>query len=228
MPLTSSVRAEPELVEVGLEPLEQGRLLFGFAVTSFGGARHSLQRLLDRLQVGKRQLGVNHLDVALGIDAIGDVSDVLVLEAAHDVSNRLDFADVGEELVAETFSLGRALDQACDVDELHDRRHRLLRLHLRGQRIEPRIRDRHDARRGLDRAERVVLGRDLRIGESVEEGRLADVGQADDAAAESHGEPRVLCGVGLLGASAHRAEATSATRSLPRCGAPVKETPRRT
>ena len=44
-----------------------------------------------------------------------------VFEAAHHLDDRVDFADVREELVAEPFALARALDQAGDVDEL-DRR----------------------------------------------------------------------------------------------------------
>jgi hypothetical protein len=43
----------------------------------------------------------------------------------------------------------------------------------------------HDVR--LNRAERVVLGRDASLGQGIEKGRLADVGQADDAAFEAHG-----------------------------------------
>jgi hypothetical protein len=46
-----------------------------------------------------------------------------------------------------------------------------------------------DADVGLDGAEGVVLGGDAGLGEGVEEGRFADVGQADDAALESHGIP---------------------------------------
>ena len=48
--------------------------------------------------------------------------DVGVLEAADDLDDRVDFADVGEELVAEPFALARALHQAGDVDELDRRR----------------------------------------------------------------------------------------------------------
>jgi hypothetical protein len=35
----------------------------------------------------------------------------------------------------------------------------------------------------------IVLGGDAGLGQGVEEGRLADVGQADDAALEGHGIP---------------------------------------
>ena len=40
------------------------------------------------------------------------MGDVGVLEAAQDVDDGIDFADVGEELVAQALALGSASDQA--------------------------------------------------------------------------------------------------------------------
>ena len=62
---------------------------------------------------------VDDLDVTLGVDAVGYVDDVLILEAAHHVGDGIGLADVGEELVAQAFTLGGARHQAGDVDELH-------------------------------------------------------------------------------------------------------------
>ena len=56
-----------------------------------------------------------------------------------------------------------------------------------GQRGQPRIGQLDDADVGLDGAERIVLGGDAGLGQRVEQGGLADVGQADDAALEAHG-----------------------------------------
>ena len=67
------------------------------------------------------------------VDLAGDVDDVLVVEAAHDVDDRVGLADVGEELVAQALALGRAGHQAGDVDELDDRRDDALRLDDRRQ-----------------------------------------------------------------------------------------------
>ena len=55
---------------------------------------------------------------------------------------------------------------------------------------QPRVGQLDDADVGLDGAERIVLGRDAGLGQRVEEGGLADVGQADDAAFEAHGRLR--------------------------------------
>ena len=70
-------------------------------------------------------------DVRERIDLFRDVNHVLVLEAAHDVRDRVGFADVGEELVAEAFALRRAGDQSGDVDEFDHRRQDALGLHDR-------------------------------------------------------------------------------------------------
>ena len=117
-----------------------------------------------------------------------DVRDVAVLEAAHDMGDRVAFADVGEELVAQPLALRGAAHQAGDVDEVEAGRDDLLRAGDRGQRRQPGVGHGDDADVRLDGAERIV-GRLRRGGlrQRVEERRLADVGQADDAAFEAHG-----------------------------------------
>ena len=93
---------------------------------------------------------------------------VVVLETAHHVRDCIDLADVGEELVAEALALRGAFDDAGDVDEFDRRRHDLFGLGNRGEPLEPRVRHRHDANVRIDRAERVVLGRDLRPRQGIE------------------------------------------------------------
>ena len=133
------------------------------------------------------------------VDLAGDVDHVLVVEAADDVDDRVGLADVGQELVAEALALGRAGDQAGDVDELDDRRDDPLGLDDRRQLRQARIGQLDHADVRLDGAERVVLGRDAGFGEGVEEGGLADVGQAHDAAFEAHGRLRELPGQSATG-----------------------------
>ena len=91
-------------------------------------ARGALERLLraldalvDGLEVLEAELGVDGADVGDRIDAALDVDDVVVLEAADDVRDRVGLADVREELVAEALALGCAAHEAGDVDEV-DRR----------------------------------------------------------------------------------------------------------
>ncbi len=113
--------------------------------------------------------------------------DVVVFEAAQDVDHRVDLADVTEELVAQPFALRRAADQARDVDEAELGGDDLGRLGDGRQRLEPRIGHPDVADVGLDRAERIVRRlRRLRLGQRVEQRRLADIGQAHDPATKTH------------------------------------------
>jgi hypothetical protein len=133
------------------------------------------------------QLGLDDLDVGDGVHLASHVDDVLVLEAAHHVDDGIGLADVAEELVAQALALAGAGHQAGDVHELHDGWYHAFGLDDGGQLLQARIWKFHHAHVGLDGAEGVVLGRDAGFGQCVEEGRLADVGQADDAALEAHG-----------------------------------------
>ena len=150
-----------------------------------------LQRVdapLQAVEIGEHQLGLDRLDVGDRIDAALHMGDVAVLEAAHHMGDGVDLADVGEELVAEPLALRGAAHQAGDVDEGEPRRHDLHGLGELRQRVEPRIGHRHLADIGLDGAERIVRRlRRRRRGQRVEERRLADIRQADDAAFETHG-----------------------------------------
>ena len=62
-----------------------------------------------------------------------------IFEAAQHVRDGVDFADVGEELIAETLTLGGAPHQAGDVDEGEPGRHDLCRIGRRAESGEPRI-----------------------------------------------------------------------------------------
>ena len=131
---------------------------------------------------------------AIGSIFAGDVRHIGMLETAHHMRDRIDFADVGEELITETFALRRAAHQAGNVNERQSRRHDLYRLGELGKFIEPRIGNRHLAHVGLDGAERIVRGlRRRRFGQRVEQRGLAHVRQADNAAFKTHGVFRKRC-----------------------------------
>ena len=92
--------------------------------------RSALRELLfDDLEIRQRELGVDDFDVVARGDAVRHVHDVVVLETAHDVRDRVGLANVREKLVAETLAFRGARDQACDVDEFHRGRNHFLRLH---------------------------------------------------------------------------------------------------
>ena len=122
------------------------------------------------------------------------MGDVAALEAAQHMDDGVDLADVGEELVAQAFALGGAAHQPGDVDEADPGRDDLLRFGDGGNGGQARIGHRHLAGIRLDGAKGIV-GRLRRrgAGQGVEEGRFADVRQADDAAGEAHALSKVQC-----------------------------------
>ena len=152
----------------------------------------TMMRLFDGRQISQRQLGDDHFNIRQRVDTAGHVHDVFVFKTTHHVDDGVRLPNIGQELVTQSFTLAGARDQTGDVDELDDGRHHSLRLDDGGKLRHARIRHLDDADIGLDRAERIVLGRNARFGQRVEQGGLADIGQTDDAAFQTH------AGVSLL------------------------------
>ena len=146
------------------------------------------QLLLERLDVGQDELGLDGLDVALGVNervrAVDLAHHVGVGEVTNDLADGIGLADVGQELVAEALARAGALDQARDVDELDRGRHDAPGVHDLCQLLEPAIRHVDDAHVGVDRGKRVVGRKAALLGEGREERRLAHVGQSHDADGE--------------------------------------------
>ena len=144
------------------------------------------QHVLDGLHVGEDQLGVDRVDVVGRIHLAVDMHDVVVLERAHDLADRVGLADVGQELVAQAFALGGALDDAGDVHEGHRGRQDLLGVNQLGQHRQTIVRQRHDTGVRLDGGERIVFGQHVVAGQGIEHGGLADIGQSDDSDSKRH------------------------------------------
>ncbi|KPX26538.1 hypothetical protein ALQ28_05001 [Pseudomonas syringae pv. delphinii] len=182
--------------EVCNQLLEQAFLNHCVLVAALGVARDLLQLFFAAVEVGEDQFKVDDLDVAFWVDAVGNVNYVLVFEAAHYVGDGIGLADIGEKLVAQAFAFRGACHEAGDVDELHGGWQDTFRVDDGRQGSQTRVRHRHDAGVRLDGAEGEVLGCNTGFGQGVEQGGLADVRQADDAAIESHGvSPRVMSGL---------------------------------
>src|SRR5690606_31486172 len=97
-----------------LEDLRAGDRLL---VTTAGEALGAVQRGEHGFKVGQGQFGVDRVDVARRVDASFDMQDVSALEAADDVKNRVDLADVGQELVAQPLTAAGPADDTGDVDD---------------------------------------------------------------------------------------------------------------
>ena len=160
----------------------------GLLVVALGLLLERGDALLEAVEVGQHQLGLDGLDVGDRVDLALDMGDVRVLEAAHHMGDGVDLADIGQELVAEAFALGGAAHEAGDVHEGEAGRDDLRRAGDARELVEPRVRHRHVADIRLDGAERIVRRlRGRRLRQRVEEGGLADIRQADDAHLEAHG-----------------------------------------
>ena len=143
--------------------------------------------LFEAFEIGQHQLGLDGLDVADGVDLALDMGDVGIFKAAHHMGDGVAFPDIGEKLVAQALALGGAAHEARDIHEGETGGDDLLGARDLRQRLEPHIGHRHVAHIGLDGAEGVIGRlRRRRLGQRVEEGGLADIRQANDAAFEAH------------------------------------------
>ena len=89
--------------------------------------------------------------------------------------------DVGEELVAQALAFRGALYQAGNVHKLDGGGGELLRLVHFSQLVQAFVRHSHHAHVGLDGAEGVVGRLGAGVGNGVEKGAFAHVGQAHDS-----------------------------------------------
>ncbi len=188
------------------------QLRHGILVLAGGALARLLDAALEAFEVGEHQLGLDRVGIADRIDAAFDMGDVVVLEAAQHMHDGIDFADIGEELVAEAFTLRRAAHEAGDIDEGDAGRDDFLGLGDVGELLHARIGHGDFAGVRLDGAEGIVGGLcRCRLGERVEECRLADIRQTDDTAFEAHGlKPAVLEFLGrAYGRKEPRGQATS-------------------
>ena len=160
------------------------------AGTSSGRLRDSLasgiSSVLDGLQIGQDQLGVDGLDVVGRRDAPVDMDDVRVGEHPDHLADGIALANGGQELVAQALPLRRPLHDAGDVHEGDGGRHDLRALEHLGQPLQALVGHGHHAHVGVDGGKGIVGGQNLVTGQGVEQGGLPHVGEADDADGQSH------------------------------------------
>ncbi len=144
------------------------------------------QSVLHRLKVGEDQLGVERADVGHWVDRAVDVHHVGIAEDPHDFTDSVTFADGGQELVAEPLTLRGAADDASDIDERDHGWNDAFAIEEGRQALEAWVRHRDRSDVGLNRGKGIVGGEHLVVGQGVEEGRLADVGQAHDPDVDRH------------------------------------------
>ena len=172
----------PALFEDVFVLLENFEKAFGGFFSRDGLFLHFRNAALDRFEVLELQFGVDDLFVAHRVDGAVHMRDVIVFETAQHMDDRVGFADIRKELVAETLAFRSALDQSGDVHDLDGSRDYLLRIIDLGEVDQPFVGNGDNPHIGFDRTEREVRRLCLCIRKRVEECRLADVGQSYDAA----------------------------------------------
>ena len=130
---------------------------------------------LQHFNVGEDELKVNCLNVALGVNASVYVYNIVVLKTAHNVNNRVALADIREELVPQTFALGRALYKSRYVNELNRRGCVFVGVVHLGELVESLVGHGYNAHIRLNRAERVVCRLRPRVCNRVEQRTLSDI-----------------------------------------------------
>ena len=160
---------QPERIDLVAERLVELRLAFGL-----------VESLLDRLEVGQGELELDDPEV---LERVGRTGDVVVDEGPQHEHDRVDLTDVGEELVAEAFTLRGALHQTADIDHLDRCVDDLLRLRHHRQPIEAIVGHPRDPDVRVLGGERVRRSQCTSAGECVVERRLASIGQSDETEA---------------------------------------------
>src|SRR6185369_2642686 len=102
------------------------------------------------------------------------------------MNNRINTPDVPQKLVPETFSLARSLDKAGDVDKFNSRRLYFLGIDDCGQLVHSGVGylDNTDIR--FNCAEWIICRFGTGRGQSIKDGRFADIRQSDNSAVKSH------------------------------------------
>ena len=77
--------------------LGERQQVLGLLVAALGLLLHLRDAPLEAFEIGQHQFGFNRGDVGQGVDAALDMGDVAVLETAHDMGDRVAFANIGRE-----------------------------------------------------------------------------------------------------------------------------------
>ena len=140
---------------------------------------------LDELQIAEHELHLHEIDVGARIHRVAHVDDVRVGERADDMRHGFDTADVRQKAIAQPLAAAGALRQSSDVDDVDGGVDLPRRLEDLVQAVQPWVGDRHHTEVRLGGGVRVRRRGGVAMGECVEQGGLAHVGQADDS--ELHG-----------------------------------------
>ena len=165
---------------MGLQTLQQiklGRLVLVISRCT----ANLVHPLLQNFQICEDEFQIDGFNIPDRVYAAVHMDDIRVFKAAHDMDNRIALADVCKELVAESLTLRRALDESCNVDELNDRRCDLLCMIQIAKQLQPLIRHRHNPDVRVDCAERIVCSLCPGFRQGIKQSTLSNIRKSDDS-----------------------------------------------
>ena len=109
------------------------------------------------------------------------MNDVRVIKRTHNLGDSVRLTNVREELITQALTLRSALHNTRNINERNSRRQNTLRTKNLSQTVQTRIRQVHHAHVRVNGRERVVSRQHGVAGQSVEQGGLAHVRQANNA-----------------------------------------------
>ena len=99
------------------DAFHQRHLFLGFLVIATRLLDRILDPALEALEISQHQFCFNDFGITQGIDRAFHMGNVAILETAKHINNGIGFADIAEELVAETLALGGTAHQTGNIDK---------------------------------------------------------------------------------------------------------------
>ena len=150
----------------------------GLLITCSGSLLGLGQTALNGLEVFQLQLCINDFLVADGIDSTIHMGDIIILETAQYMDNRICLTDVSQELVSQSFALGSTFYQTRYIYNLAGGGNDASRMNQLCQFGESFIGNGNDTHIGFDCTEREIGCLCLGTAQTVEQSGFTHIGQS--------------------------------------------------
>ena len=151
-----------------------------FFVAGFQKFGQTFHAFFYGFHICQAEFGVDDFNVAEGINAAFNVSDVAIFKATNYLSNSVYFADMCQEFVTQTFAFGCAFYQTSDINETHCSRNNSSCFYHIAQNIQSVVRNINYTNVGFNGAERIVSSFRASFSNCVKQGAFANVRQTYD------------------------------------------------